>query len=67
GVKPFFRAKYAEQLKKLGRRRGERLAQALLEADVDLKGGSRSDPRLTLERFLVRFSSPEARPFGTLR
>lgn len=67
GVKPFFRAKYADQMKKLGRRRGEKLAALLLQADLDLKGASRSDPRLILERFLAQISHPAMRSFSVLR
>lgn len=67
GVRTFFKAKTSEQLKKLGSRRGKFLIQNLLNADLDLKGGSRSDPKLTLERFIVRFSCPQMRPFDSLR
>jgi len=61
GVPPFARAKNEAQLKKLGSRRARKLASALLQANVDLKGGSRIDPRLILERFLVQISNPQLR------
>ncbi len=67
GVKPFVKAKTAEQLKKLGARRAKSLEQSLLQADLDMKGGSRSDPRLILERFIVLISHPQMRPFESLR
>ena len=67
GVKPFVRQKTGDQLKKLGSRRAKSLEQSLLQADLDMKGGSRSDPRLILERFIVRISHPQMRPFESLR
>ena len=67
GVKPFLKAKMTEQLKRLGSRRGRRLSELLLRADFDLKGGSKSDPRQILERFIVQISSPELRNFERLR
>lgn len=67
GVRPFLKAKMAEQLKKLGSKRGQKLSVALLQTDFDLKGGSRSDPRQVLERFIVAISSPEMRAADTLQ
>ena len=67
GVKPFVKAKTAEQLKKLGAKRAKNLIQNLLQADLDMKGGSRSDPRLILERFVAMISNPQMRPFDSLR
>ncbi len=61
GTPPFARAKNEAQLKKLGARRAKKLASLLLQADVDLKGGSRIEPRLILERFLVQISDPQLR------
>ncbi len=58
GIKKFFVAKSEQQLKTLGRRRGEKLLQWLLQADLDLKGASRSDPRLILETLLIRLADP---------
>lgn len=67
GVRSFLKTKTTEQLKKLGAKRGARLAQDLLEADLNLKGGSRGDPRFALERFIVQISSPQMRSFDSLR
>lgn len=61
GIKPFFKNKTMEQLKKLGSKRGARLSKLLLQTDVDLKGGSRAAPRRIIEQFLVQISSPELR------
>ena len=61
GVKPFVKAKYAEQLKRVGSIRGKRLSELLLQTDYELKGGSKSDPRHILERFIVQISSAELR------
>lgn len=57
GVNKFFLSRMEQQLKMLGRRRGGHLLSWLLEADLDLKGGSRADPRLILERFIIRLSA----------
>ena len=67
GVKDFVKVKTSEQLKKLGSRRGRYLIQTLLNADLDLKGGSRTAPRLVLERFIVQISAPQMHPFETIR
>ncbi len=67
GVRSFLKDKTAEQLKKLGSSRGCRLSQMLVQTDFDLKGGSRSDPRHTLERFIVSISNPEMRTVNSLR
>ena len=48
-------------MKQLGRRRGERLANLLLQADLDLKGGQRIDPRVIIEELLAELSSRELR------
>ena len=61
GVSSFFQAKTQGQLKRLGVNRGRRLIQRLLETDLDLKGASRSDPRLILEKFIVQISHPQIR------
>ena len=61
GVRSFFQAKTQGQLKRLGVKRGRRLIQRLLETDLDLKGASRSDPRLILEKFIVQISHPQVR------
>ncbi|MGL6193623.1 MAG: DNA polymerase III subunit delta [Thermoguttaceae bacterium] len=56
GVKKFFLAKTESQLKALGRNRGAKLSQWLLQTDLDLKGASRSDPKLILESLIFRIS-----------
>ncbi len=50
--------KVEPQLRRLGRHRGQRLYGWLLAADLDLKGASRLDPRLILERLLIRLAAP---------
>jgi DNA polymerase-3 subunit delta len=59
GVQRFLLAKAEAQLRKLGRQRGERLYQWLLETDLALKGDSALPPRLILERLIVRLSAPQ--------
>ncbi|MCL2005599.1 MAG: DNA polymerase III subunit delta [Planctomycetaceae bacterium] len=62
GVKGFFLNKTEKQLLHIGRQRGVKLSQWLLQLDLDLKGESRSEPRLLLEMFLVKISqTPGAR------
>jgi len=58
GVKPFVLAKSEQQLRILGRHRGQELLKWLIQADLDLKGNSRLDPRLILEQMIVRLASP---------
>ena len=58
GVKGFFLAKTEKQLRLLGRFRGAKLNALLLQADMDIKGASRLDPRLILEKFLFVLSDP---------
>jgi DNA polymerase-3 subunit delta len=66
GVKGFVLAKAEGQLRKLGRVRGGRLYEWLLETDLALKGDSALPPRLILERLIVRISAPESRqPAGS--
>ena len=67
GVNSHFATKTGNQLKKLGSKRGRYLIQTLLNADLDLKGGSRVAPRLVLERFIVQISTPQMQPYETLR
>jgi DNA polymerase-3 subunit delta len=61
GVKSFFLGKTEKQLINLGRHRGAKLSKWLLQLDLDLKGDSRSDPRLLLETFIVKLSSAKLR------
>ncbi len=58
GVRSFVLRKAEQQLRRLGRARGQRLLGWLLEADLDLKGASPASPRLVLERLIVRLASP---------
>ena len=61
GVKSFFLGKTEKQLLHLGRHRGAKLSSWLLQLDLDLKGESRSDPRLLLERFIVNLAMAKPR------
>lgn len=58
GVRSYFLSKTESQLKKLGRLRGAKLSQWLLQAEADLKGASRMDPRIILETLLFKISEP---------
>jgi len=60
GVRRFVLQKAERQLRQIGRHRGEQLYRWLLQADLDLKGGSSLPPRLILER-LILLSSPSLR------
>lgn len=57
-IPPFAVKKSAEQMIQLGRARGEAMLDRLLETDIALKGGSRSDGRLILERFFIELAHP---------
>ena len=61
GVKSFFLGKTEKQLLHLGRHRGAKLSDGLLQLDLALKGDSRSDPRWLLETFIVNLSTAKAR------
>ena len=63
----YIKEKSIEQLKKLGSRRGRFLIQTLLNVDLDLKGGSRTAPRMVLERFIVQISAPQLHSYEILR
>ncbi|MCL2303881.1 MAG: DNA polymerase III subunit delta [Planctomycetaceae bacterium] len=58
GVKGFVLTKTEKQLRQLGRFRGAKLNALLLQADMDLKGASRIDPKLILEKFLFVLADP---------
>jgi DNA polymerase-3 subunit delta len=58
GVKPFVIQKAERQLRRIGRSRGSKIYEWLLEADLDLKGDSAMPPRLILERLLIRLAAP---------
>lgn len=53
GVKAFFVKRMESQLIQLGRFRGAKMSELLLQADLDLKGASRIEPRLVLEKLIV--------------
>ena len=57
GMKPFVLQKAERQLRRLGRGRGSKIYEWLLEADLDLKGESAMPPRLILERLIVRLAA----------
>lgn len=57
-IPPFAVKKSAEQMIQLGRARGDALLDRLLETDIALKGGSRSDGRLILEHFFIELAHP---------
>lgn len=63
GVRSFVLQKTERQLRLLGRQRGLRLYDWLLQADLDLKGESAMPPRLILERLIVRLSAAQ-KPAG---
>lgn len=57
-VNPHFVEKTQKQLERLGRARARTLFRRLLEADLDLKGGSALPPRLLLERLILFLAAP---------
>ena len=61
GVKGFVLGKTEEQLLHLGRHRGAKLSDWLLQLDLDLKGASRCEPRLLLEMFIIKLSTAKLR------
>ena len=60
GIPAFAVDKTRKQHAHLGPRRVDQLPATLLQADLDLKGGSMLDPRTILEILLVRLSLPRA-------
>ena len=62
GFKPFVLKKAEQQLRQLGRHRGQQLYGWLLEADLDLKGNSSVQPRLILERLILRLATGGKKP-----
>ena len=62
GFKPFVLRKAEQQLRQLGRHRGQQLYGWLLEADLDLKGNSSVEPRLILERLIIRLAAGGKKP-----
>ncbi|MDR3182936.1 MAG: DNA polymerase III subunit delta [Planctomycetaceae bacterium] len=57
GFKSYLLNKAESQLKYLGRHRGRRMLHWLIKLDLDLKGGSRIDPRQMLETFIIKIAS----------
>ena len=62
GVVSYYVEKTAAQLRQLGRHRGAKLLRWLLQLDLAMKGGCRSDDRRALlEAFIVKISSATLR------
>jgi DNA polymerase-3 subunit delta len=61
GIKRFFMEKSERQMKMLGRNRGSQLIDWLLQTDLNLKGGSRSNSRFALETLIVKISDQRLR------
>ena len=62
GIKGFVLGKTEEQFKHLGRHRGAKLSNWLLQLDLALKGDSRSETRrLVLEMFIIKLSEARFR------
>ncbi|AMV39767.1 DNA polymerase III subunit delta [Planctomyces sp. SH-PL62] len=58
GIRPFAVQQTTRQHSHLGPGRVDQLPAWLLQADLDVKGGSQLNPRVVLERLLVRLSQP---------
>jgi DNA polymerase-3 subunit delta len=58
GIREFLVEKTRRQHAHLGPGRVDRLPAMLVNADMDLKGGSVLDPRVVLEQFLIQLSLP---------
>ncbi len=56
GVFPRDRPSSGQYLRRIGRPRAEKLYQRLLEADANMKGGSRLSERMQLEQLLMQLS-----------
>lgn len=56
GVIPFAVGASEQYLRRIGFERASRILQWLVEADHEMKGGSRVDPKLLLERLFVRLA-----------
>ncbi len=56
GIAPFAVAGAEKYMRRIGFERASRILQWLCEADHDMKGGSRVDPKLLLERLFMRLS-----------
>ncbi len=60
GAKPFSLRTAEPQLRQVGRRRALQLFRMLLDADLALKGDSRLEPSVVLERLIVQLSKTAA-------
>lgn len=58
GISPYFAQSMGKQHTHLGPTRVDRLPADLLQADLDLKGGSQLPPRVVLEILLARLAGP---------
>lgn len=56
GVMPFAISANEQYLRRIGYDRASRILNWLAEADYEMKGGSRVDPKILLERLFVRLS-----------
>ncbi|MDR2345926.1 MAG: DNA polymerase III subunit delta [Planctomycetaceae bacterium] len=61
GVKKFFIEKSEKQMRMLGRNRGSQLIDWLLQTDLNLKGGSRSNSRFALETLIIKIADQRLR------
>ena len=61
GVKGFVLSKAEQQLVHLGRHRGTKLSNWLLQLDLAWKGDSQSDERLLLEKLIIELSAAKLR------
>jgi DNA polymerase-3 subunit delta len=58
GINPYFAQSMGKQHAHLGPSRVDRLPAELLQADLDVKGGSQLPPRVVLEMLLARLAGP---------
>ncbi|NMC21520.1 MAG: DNA polymerase III subunit delta [Thermogutta sp.] len=63
GVPPFALKNEEARLRRLGRKRAERLLDWLCELDLAMKGGSATDPRILLDRFICLLGQGELADF----
>ena len=56
GVMPFAVSEFEKYLRRIGFERASRILQWLVEADHEMKGGSRVDSRILLERLFIRLA-----------
>jgi len=63
GVPPFALKNEETRLRRLGRKRAERLLDWLCELDLSMKGGSGTEPGILLDRFICLLSQAELADF----